>query len=108
MFVVALVATAVTLPSYAARGGSLLARYDATKAVVLEALPHVDPPGVAPHDHNNPLTKNSLSRASESGAGTEDPTTADQKRASTAYVAAERRWVHVVPASFDTHRPRVA
>ena len=87
----ALVATAVTLPSYADRGGSLLARYDVTKATVLEALPHVDPPGATPHDHNNPLTKNSLSRAGEVGAATEDPTTAQEKRASTAYVAAERR-----------------
>ena len=88
---VTLVATAVAIPSYGSRDGNLLARYDATKAAVLEARPHVDPPGTAPHDHNDPATKNSLSRAGETGAETQDPTTADEKRASAAYVAAERR-----------------
>ena len=87
----ALVATAVAIPSYGSRDGSLLKRYDATKAAVLEARPHVDPPGALPHDHNDPATKNSLSRAGETGAETQDPTTAEQKRASAAYVAAERR-----------------
>jgi hypothetical protein len=91
----ALVATAITLshgPSYGGdRDGNLLARYDASKAARREALPHVDPPGTAPHNHNDPATKNSLSRAGETGAATQDPTTAAQKRAASAYVAAERR-----------------
>ncbi len=96
----ALVATAVALPSYGGRDGNLLVRYDATKAAVLEALPHVDPPGTPPHvdppgtlphNHNDPATKNSLSRAGETGAETQDPTSAAEKRASAAYVAAGRR-----------------
>ncbi|GAA2139273.1 hypothetical protein GCM10009844_07970 [Nocardioides koreensis] len=87
----ALVATAVAMPSYGSRDGNLLKRYDATKAAVLEARPHVDPPGTPPHDHNDPATKNSLSRAGETGAETQDPTTAAQKRTAAAYVAAERR-----------------
>lgn len=92
---VGLVVTAVAVPSWGdalhGRGGNLLARYDATKAAVLEARPHVDPPGAAPHDHNDPATKNALSRAGESGAETQDPTTAAEKRAHASYVAAERR-----------------
>lgn len=88
---VALVATAIAIPSYGSREGNLLSRYDATKAAVLEARPHVDPPGTPAHDHNNPLTKNSLSRAGEVGKDTQDPTSAADKRANAAYVAAERR-----------------
>ncbi|MFC4784510.1 hypothetical protein ACT8ZV_08550 [Nocardioides sp. MAHUQ-72] len=86
----ALVATAVAVPSYGSRDGNLLARYDATKVAALEALPHVDPPGTAPHDHNDPATKNSLSRAGETGGDTADPTTAAEKKASAGYVATER------------------
>jgi hypothetical protein len=74
------------------RSGSLLASYDATKAALLDALPHVDPPGAAvhSHNHNDPATKNSLSRAGETGTDVQDPTTAEESRASAAYVAAER------------------
>ncbi|GAB3775894.1 hypothetical protein FB382_004258 [Nocardioides ginsengisegetis] len=86
-----LVASAVAIPSYGSRGGTLLAKYDATKAAVLEALPHTDPPGAAPHNHNDPATKNSLSRASDTGPETQDPTTAAEKKANAAYVAAERQ-----------------
>jgi hypothetical protein len=88
---VALVATAVAIPSYGSRGGNLLARYDATKAAVLEALPHTDPPGTPPHNHNDPATKNLVSRAGETGSDVQDPTTADEKRANAAYVASERQ-----------------
>ena len=88
----AVVATAVTIPSYGgSRDGNLLRRYDATKAAVLESMPHVDPPGTLPHNDNDPATKNSLSRAVETGPETQDPTTAAEKRASAAYVARERR-----------------
>jgi hypothetical protein len=104
----ALVSTAVALPSYAGREGSLLRRYDAARAAALEALPHVDPPGTPPHDHNDPATKNLISRAGETGADTRDPTTAAQKRAHAAYVAAERRSTDpaltTVPVTPPRHR----
>ncbi|MCW2765180.1 MAG: hypothetical protein JWO11_1139 [Nocardioides sp.] len=87
----ALVVGAVVVPSYGgSRAGSLLSSYDATKAAVLELVPHVDPPGTAAHNHNDPATKNSLSRAGEGGADVQDPTTAEEARANAAYVAAER------------------
>ena len=85
------VATALAVPSWGSRDGNLLARYDATKAAALEARPHVDPPGTAPHDHNDPATKNSISRSTDTGPETRDPTTAAQKESSAAYVASERR-----------------
>ena len=88
---VALVVGAVAIPSYGSRGGNLLARYDATKAVILEALPHTDPPGTPPHNDNDPATKNLVSRAGETGADVQDPTSAAEKRANAAYVAAERQ-----------------
>ncbi len=87
----ALVVTAVAIPSYGSRGGDLLRHFDATQAAVRESLPHEDPPGAAPHDHNDPATKNAISRAGETGEDVQDPTTAAEKRAHTAYVAAERR-----------------
>jgi hypothetical protein len=78
------------VPSFGHREGSLLEQYDASKAEALEALPHVDPPGTPPHDHNDPTTKNAISRAGEVGAATQDPTTADEARANAAYVASQR------------------
>ena len=80
-------------PSFGHREGSLLAEYDASKAAALEALPHVDPPGAQAHthNHNDPATKNAISRGGEVSAATQDPTTAKERRANAAYVARERR-----------------
>src|SRR3954452_21780935 len=73
---VGLVVGAVTLPSYAGdRQGSLQARMAAQKKKQLEARPHVDPPGTAPHNHNDPKTKNLVSRAGETGQDVRDPST---------------------------------
>ena len=73
---VALVVGAVTLPSYAGdRQGSLQAQMTAQKKKQLEARPHVDPPGTPPHNHNDPKTKNSVSRAGETGKDVRDPST---------------------------------
>ena len=86
-----LVTGSVVFPaSGGSRVGSMLASYDATKAAVRESLPHVDPAGTAPHNHNDPTTKNALSRAGEVGADVADPTTAEEARRNAAYVASER------------------
>ena len=37
--------------------------------------PHVDPPGTPPHNHNDPKTKNAVSRAGETGKDVRDPST---------------------------------
>jgi hypothetical protein len=88
-----LVVTATQLPASANRTGDLLRRYDATKTRVLEARPHVDPPGTRhhglAHNHDDPRTKNSLSRAADAATAV-DPTTPAQKAAHAAYVARER------------------
>lgn len=70
------------------RSGNLAQSYNAQKSA--DGLPHVDLPGMAPHTHNDPATKNSLSRAAEVGSDTVDPTTAAQKRSAASYVARER------------------
>ncbi len=88
---VLLVGTVQAMPSFGQREGSLLADYDASKAAALEELPHVDPPGATGHDHDDPSTKNALSRAGEVGEDTQDPTTAAERRANAAYVASQRR-----------------
>ena len=86
---VAVVATAVSIPSVASRDGSLAALYDASKAA--EGLPHVDRPGMPAHNHNDPATKNAISRAGDASAAAQDPTTAEERRANAAYVALGRQ-----------------
>ena len=72
----ALVVGAVTLPSYAGdRQGTLRGADGRAEAAGLEARPHVDPPGTPPHDHNDPKTKNQISRAGETGKDVRDPST---------------------------------
>ncbi|GAB2865873.1 hypothetical protein [Nocardioides pacificus] len=103
---VAVVATALTLPSYGEeREGSLVDRYEAAQekaqevaAEEREARPHrhgdgeVDAPDDGHgHDHNDPATKNSVSRAGEATKETADPTTADEARRNAGSVAAGRR-----------------
>ncbi len=85
----AVVATAVSIPSVASRDGSLVALYDASKAA--QGLPHVDRPGMPAHTHNDPATKNAISRAGDSSAAAQDPTTAAERRANAASVAVGRQ-----------------
>ncbi|GEP34667.1 hypothetical protein NSZ01_24350 [Nocardioides szechwanensis] len=92
-----LVAVAVVIgalqavPSFGHREGSLLDENDTSKTAALEAMPHDDPPGAPPHDHNDPSTKNAISRAGDVGPDTQDPTTAAERRANAAYVASQRK-----------------
>ncbi|MCD4533346.1 hypothetical protein LRP67_04530 [Nocardioides sp. cx-169] len=90
-----LVGALQSMPSFGHRERTLRAEYDAQRAsalrAALESLPHVDPPGTPPHSHDDPATKNAVSRAGEAGADTQDPTTADERRANAAYAAAQRR-----------------
>ncbi len=74
-----LVATTAQLPASA----------DRTKATILEARPHVDPPGTPAHHHNDLATKNALSRSADATSAV-DPTTPEQKADHAAYVARER------------------
>ena len=84
-----LVGSAVVLPSGVTRTGGLFALHDASVAGLLETQSHTDPPG-STHRHDDPATKNSLSRAGETGGATQDPTSAAEKRRHTAYVARQR------------------
>src|SRR5262245_36554727 len=93
MLAVALVVGTVALPSYAKerREGSLQSQVTAQKKQVLEARPHVDPPGTAPHVHNDPRTKNSVSRAGETGPAVRDPSTILSRATGLTGVATQRR-----------------
>ncbi len=88
-----LVVGSVALPSYAKdpREGTLQTQVSAKKKRVLEARPHVDPPGTAPHVHNDPQTKNSISRAGETGKSVRDPSTVLSRVEGVAAVTAQRR-----------------
>ena len=66
---VALIVGAIALPSTPraisrARGSRGWRRSRRSSS---EARPHVDPPGTPPHNHNDPKTKNLVSRAGETG-----------------------------------------
>ncbi len=89
---VALIVGAITLPSYAGdRQGTLQARMDAQRKHTLEARPHVDPPGTPRHVHNDPRTKNAVSRAGETGQDVRDPSTVLSRARGVTAVAAQRR-----------------
>jgi len=89
---VALVVGTVSLPSYAKdhRRGTLAAQMKVKKQRVLESRPHVDPPGTPPHSHNDPRTKNLISRAAETGADVRDPSTFVSRAVARSAVATER------------------
>jgi hypothetical protein len=90
-----LIVGAVALPSYAGherghREGTLQSKMDARKKRTLEARPHVDPPGTPPHTHNDPKTKNAVSRAGETGKDVRDPSTFLTRAAARSAVAIQR------------------
>ena len=64
---------------------------DARKQRTLEARPHVDPPGTPPHNHNDPKTKNAVSRAGETGKDVRDPSTFLTRARARSAVAAQRK-----------------
>ncbi|WP_188111244.1 peptidase [Nocardioides antri] len=82
------VAAAISVP-----GGTSSGALDLTAAAEQDRsssdVPHVDQPGTPPHSHHDPSTKNLISRAGFE-EGTVDPTTAEQRKAATAYVERER------------------
>lgn len=84
----AVVATALSAPGVGSdRAGGLAAASELDKSAL--GVPHVDPPGTPPHRHDDPRTKNLISRAGFE-EGTVDPTTAEQRLASASYVERER------------------
>jgi hypothetical protein len=86
---VGLVAAAVTVPSFAhQREGSARTAYERTTAADAPAAKGQAPDG-HDHRHDDPRTKNALSRSALT-AGTEDPTTAEQAEANRTYVEKSR------------------
>ena len=86
---VGLVAAAVTVPSFAhQREGSARTAYESTTVADAMAAKGLAPDGHH-HRHDDPRTKNALSRAGMT-AGSKDPTTAKQAEANRAYVEKSR------------------
>jgi hypothetical protein len=90
----ALVVGVVSVPTLSAsvaigRQGNLPGIYDASKKVVAETAPGVDPETL-PHDHADPATKNDISRGGVVGEAAQDPTSAVERKLATAYVAQAR------------------
>jgi hypothetical protein len=83
------VASGVAIPTDGGSSTSTLAQANEAEQAVL-GMPHADPAGAPSHDHNDPATKNAVSRAGEPGKATQDPTSAAERRANAAYVARER------------------
>jgi len=90
-----LVAGALTLPTGGAdRDGSYRTAVERQTADGRpdEALPHTHDDGAFghTHDHNDPRTKNAITRVLERGPATADPTTPKQARANAAYAESAR------------------
>ena len=87
----ALVVGVVAIPTFGiGRQGNLPGIYDSSKKVAAESAPDVDPESL-PHDHDNPATKNDISRGGEVGKNVADPTNSAERAIATAYVAQARR-----------------
>lgn len=91
----ALVVGVISLPMAGiGRQGTLAGIYDGRAAEAAQAArqtgPGVDPESL-PHEHDDPATKNDISRGGEVGAAAQDPTNAAERALSTAYVAQARR-----------------
>ena len=82
------VAVALTIPSAHGDGVQSLAAA-AEQAKSDQGVPH-DDRLLAPHNHNDPKTKNDVSRGLVPGEKAIDPTTDAEKKAAEAYVARER------------------
>jgi len=79
--------------AYAATAANAVARKNSIPVIYNADGTHVDLPGSLPHDHNNPATKNTVTRvtAAEADGDISDPTTADQAAANAADAAAQRQ-----------------
>ena len=87
----ALIVGVVAIPTFGiGRQGNLPGIYDSSKTAAAETAPDVDPESL-PHDHNNPATKNDVSRGGEVGKSVADPTNSAERAIATAYVAQARR-----------------
>ncbi|HYG93461.1 MAG TPA: hypothetical protein VD859_07695, partial [Nocardioides sp.] len=71
-------------------------------------LPHTDLPGMPEHRHDDPATKNLISRGAEVGAGAVDPTTTRQRRAAAAYVQEERSLPDPELTTVPAYQPRAS
>ena len=86
----AVVAVAIAVPVSGASGGGALSLTAASEQDKSNrGIPH-DDRLLAPHNHNDPRTKNDVSRGLAVGEKVVDPTTALERRANEAYVARER------------------
>ncbi len=103
LLALALVVGSVALPSYARneqgdrqgdrqsdRRGTLQSQMTVAKKRTLEVRPHVDPPGTPRHVHNDPKTKNAVSRAAATGEDVRDPTTFLSRARARSAVAIQR------------------
>ena len=73
-----LVTLAVVVPGYGGRSGDLLHGYDASKRAIVDATLAARAEQ-KPHTHNDPATKNLVSRAGATEADAQDPTTTPEK-----------------------------
>jgi hypothetical protein len=84
-----LVTLAVVVPGYGGRSGDLLHSYDASKRAIVDAKLAAKAEA-RPHTHNDPATKNLVSRAGATEADAQDPTTTTEKVIHATAVAAGR------------------
>jgi len=84
-----LVTLTVVVPGYGGRSGDLLHEYDAGNRALVDAKLAAQAEA-RPHTHNDPATKNLVSRAGATEADAQDPTTTTEKVMHATAVAAGR------------------
>jgi hypothetical protein len=108
---VAVLTATMALPSYSHREGTYPVAVSTSPsspgAPVNEALTHVPANGLV-HSHNDPRTKNLISRAGDEGAATQDPTTPEQAAANRSYVERSRRATDPTLTTVPLREPRRA
>ncbi len=100
-----LVAGAVTTATAGDRSGDLVSDYDRSVRQAAEAAAEVKAEA-RPHSHSDPSTKNALSRAGETTRNAQDPTSAVEKAANAAAVAAGRGTPEPTLTTTPATRPR--
>ncbi|MFJ9312802.1 hypothetical protein ACIRN4_01315 [Pimelobacter simplex] len=85
----AVVGVALAVPTSGTGDGGLSLAAASEQAKSDRGIPH-DDALLAPHDHNDPATKNDVSRGLAVGDEAVDPTTAGERRSAEKYVAAQR------------------
>ncbi|WP_418057664.1 hypothetical protein [Pimelobacter simplex] len=103
----AVVGVALAIPTSGAGGGAVTLAMANEQAKSERGVPH-DDALLPPHDHNDPATKNDVSRGLAVGDEAVDPTSAAERRSAEKYVASQRALPDPRLTTVRAYQPRTA